>query len=346
MNKVIAFSGGEGASAEYRIKQPARFIDRYYEDITVDVRDKVNIEESNKHAASLWQRQSSKETFEIMYELKRNGQYIAYDIDDDLFSADIEAPDSSWYYNNMTKEGQTRLHNLKVWMQQVDELVVTTEHLKDRLSGINKNITVIPNSIDVDLFEMKEKEDSKDIILGWTGSATHYPDLKTMYQAVVDVVNRHDNVKLLTSSYENIDFWPGINPDKVIKMPWTEFKDYPNALRQIDIGLCPLKDSLFNRSKSNLKYIELGALGIPAICSKVEPYSKTIEQGIDGILVKAKGAVYKKWVDAMETLIADEKLRKRIAVNAHYKVLREYNQNLVVTQWADFYRRISNERSN
>lgn len=346
MNKVIAFSAGDGGSSEYRIKQPVRFIKKYFDDIQIDIKDKANIEESSNYSASFWQRQYSRETFEIMYELKNNGQYIAYEIDDDLFSIDPESPDSSWYFNNMTKEGQIRLHNLKVWMQQVDEIVVTTEHLKDRLSPINSNITVIPNAVDVHLFEMQEKEEKKDIIIGWTGSATHYPDLKTMYQAVVDVINRHNNVKLLTSSYENIDFWPGIDPDKVIKMPWTEFKDYPDALRQIDIGLCPLKDSLFNRSKSNLKYIELGALGIPSICSKVEPYAKTVTQGEDGLLVKAKGAVYKSWVDALETMIADEKLRKRIALNAHYKVLGDYNQNLVVKQWAQFYMRISNERTN
>jgi hypothetical protein len=52
------------------------------------------------------------------------------------------------------------------------------------------------------------------------------------------------------------------------------FDRYPQRLAelQLDVALVPLVDHPFNRSKSRLKLLELGALGIAVVASALPPY--------------------------------------------------------------------------
>jgi glycosyltransferase involved in cell wall biosynthesis len=67
-------------------------------------------------------------------------------------------------------------------------------------------------------------------------------------------------------------------------MPWNI--DVPTYLRTIDfdfdIGLSPLRDTQFARSKSPLKALEYGALGIPVVAANVEPYASFVRHGETG----------------------------------------------------------------
>jgi glycosyltransferase involved in cell wall biosynthesis len=69
----------------------------------------------------------------------------------------------------------------------------------------------------------------------------------------------------------------------------------------VGIGLCPLEDNVFNQSKSNLKYLEFAANGLPVVASAVEPYAKSIIHGETGLLVAAG----ESWVDAINSVTDD-----------------------------------------
>ena len=80
----------------------------------------------------------------------------------------------------------------------------------------------------------------------------------------------------------------------------------------IDIGLAPLRDRLHNRAKSNLKFLEFSALKTPLIASPVEPYKDT----------PARMAwSEEKWIENMEYLITNEKMR-RVSGNACYDIVK------------------------
>ncbi len=59
-------------------------------------------------------------------------------------------------------------------------------------------------------------------------------------------------------------------------------EQYPKLLAGFDIGLAPLIDSPFNRCKSDLKYVEYGKVGVPAVFSKVGPYTRSVKHGETG----------------------------------------------------------------
>lgn len=99
------------------------------------------------------------------------------------------------------------------------------------------------------------------------------------------------------------------------------FTDYINRLKELslDFALLPLRDILINtKGKSAIKYFELSVFRIAVIASDVAPYSKIIEHKDTGLLVKEQ----EQWTKAMDTLIQNERLRKRIGNTASRAVWR------------------------
>ena len=59
---------------------------------------------------------------------------------------------------------------------------------------------------------------------------------------------------------------------------------YKQALLNSDIAILPLKDDLFNRCKSAIKWVEYSSLGIPSVAVNIPPYSPEIEYSKTGFL--------------------------------------------------------------
>ena len=52
-----------------------------------------------------------------------------------------------------------------------------------------------------------------------------------------------------------------------------------------DFAIAPLEDDPFTRCKSDLKYLDYGALAIPAVFSDVRPYCETVRHRETGLVV-------------------------------------------------------------
>lgn len=127
---------------------------------------------------------------------------------------------------------------------------------------------------------------------------------------------------------------------KVLRLPadrhrhsWWEEKliKYYSTI-DFDIGLAPLEDTLFTRSKSYIKALEYGALGIPVIASDVGPYREYVEDGVTGFLVSKES----EWIDRIRLLIDDPELRESMGAAAHAKSLR-HTIAAGWRQWEDVY---------
>lgn len=121
----------------------------------------------------------------------------------------------------------------------------------------------------------EERDNGKPVIL-WAGSASHCGPggdlefLVPMIEATLDEFTWH---------------FVGVTPPslkgKVKFTPWSHFYDFPTMMQNIkaDIAIAPIKDSVFNQAKSDLKYLEYSAMNIPAICSSIAkgqgPYDLT-----------------------------------------------------------------------
>jgi glycosyltransferase involved in cell wall biosynthesis len=89
----------------------------------------------------------------------------------------------------------------------------------------------------------------------------------------------------------------------------------------MDIGLIPLKDTEFNRAKSNLKMLEMGAFGLPVIVSDVEPYQELSKNGINCLVVGKR-----EWYKSIRKLIDNHSLCTDLGLQLKEDVIKFRNE--------------------
>ena len=62
-------------------------------------------------------------------------------------------------------------------------------------------------------------------------------------------------------------------------MDWDKL---PALISEVDINLAPLVDSIFNRAKSEIKWIEAALVKVPTVASKIGAFSDMVIDGETG----------------------------------------------------------------
>ncbi len=101
-------------------------------------------------------------------------------------------------------------------------------------------------------------------------------------------------------------------------IPYAEYEKY---LQNSDIALLPLKDTSFNRAKSDLKFIESAANGVVVLASPTV-YESVVQDGRNGFLYHNP----REFGERLELLIRDSACRQEVAMAAYEYV--KYNRLL------------------
>jgi hypothetical protein len=229
-----------------------------------------------------FQRQATPIQNSFIKELRKHqkdlGYRLIYEVDDIVFREDI--PD----YNRCkdafaSKETETTILDI---MSQMDEITVTCQFMKDYYISKtgNKNITVIPNYAPKSwlsryynperLVKLYDQYKKRPRIL-YAGSGTH-----------VDVINRtgmkddfeHVLPEIIKARKKFKFVWKGTFPPAIKPfidngemefLPWSPLFEHPQGMLDAKCNACfaSLQDNIFNRSKSNIKIVEAGGLGMP-----------------------------------------------------------------------------------
>jgi glycosyltransferase involved in cell wall biosynthesis len=256
-----------------------------------------------------------------LYPLK----HIIMETDDDFTAVDPSSPSYRAYNPGSDYEWWNTQQ-----LQSASHVITSTDYLKERFSKYNKNITVIPNAIDFELWDKAREgyKKHKRVRIGWMGSCTHFKDLEMIKEALETVLERHKNAEVYMVGYDPMIF---NHPRIIIHNKWSNIMDYPQFVGKysFDIGIAPLRDSIFNRAKSNLRYIEYSALQIPTVASDVMPM-KCIKSDKTGILVENNTA---KWVEALSALIIAPERRSLMGMAAYHYVKHNLNAKTVAKQY-------------
>lgn len=260
----------------------------------------------------IWLQRANHEVFQqLIPSLQAQGKKIVMDMDDTLW----HIPATNLAHRHYPKK---ELDKVDAVCRLVDCLTASTQPLADFLSDrFNKEVFVIQNHIWKQDEIIGEKPQNEKIKIGWAGSYTHLGDFD------------HHLVNVLRGlPYDKVEFYSmGFTPQFfkpfAQSLPWVETKDFHNVFsaQNWDIGIMVAQDNMFNRCKSNLKYLEYGSIKCAAIGHTVYPYTTTIEHGIDGLLVKKEKT---DWKEHIYRLIEDEPFRKQLAEAAYEKVNKFY----------------------
>ena len=186
----------------------------------------------------------------------------------------------------------------------------------------------MPNSLDERLFESGPEPAAPDpsvLTIGYMGTLTHEADLRMVLTPLRALLRRHaGRVRLelvggaaedrLVSLFEGLPFHQ-LHPRHDDAYP--KFVPWMRQNLRWDVAVAPLEDDAFTRCKSDLKYLDYGALGIPGVFSDVRPYRDSVRHRETGLLASDDE---KAWADALEEIVRDTALRARLAAGARSEV--------------------------
>lgn len=262
-----------------------------------------------------------------------NGITVLFDIDDDLLNID------------KTHRAYERYKKLGYLLEYViinsNIITVPNSILKNQLIGLNNNIHVIPNTV-IDFwdinhdFEVKNLNLKNVIKIGYFGSSTHERDLDLIKDAINIVKDYFEDktivFDLIGGSNNDFDWINRINiPNNYLTYP--NFVEWLEETVDWDIAVAPLEENNINYSKSNLKYLEYSALGIPAIYSDVGPYHK-IHNESEGLVVSNDSNI---WANSIIRLIEDTELYNNIITNSFMDIYSNFNIENAVVIWKSIF---------
>jgi glycosyltransferase involved in cell wall biosynthesis len=234
------------------------------------------------------------------------------DLDDDLFRI---PPDNRRAYGVYSQPVvQATLREAVV----VSDLVtVSTEPLAraviDACQIDPARVTVLPNRVPASLLAVNRQRRDR-VTVGWAGSPSHEPDMALVAVPLRKFLDRHRDVDLHLIGHD----WRsamGLRRSNVRVTGWAESLPAYWQSIDFDIGLAPLAHSIFAMSKSAIKVLEYGALGIPSIASDEAPYRDAIVDGVTGFLVRRPA----DWDRRLRELASDAAMRAEMgaAARAH-----------------------------
>lgn len=241
-------------------------------------------------------------------------------------------------------------------------VTVSTDRLKRIYEKYNPNIVVSPNAIDFEVWPEPKRIIDGCVRMGLIGSNSHYQDWKFIAPVVKEALDANPNLKLVFNSWfvaqgmkgdalEDMrtkpqipDFFKWtINHPQVEMFSGVEVWDYPRWLadKGIDFMLCPLVANDFNRAKSNLKYLEMGAMKTPVIAQDLEPYNQDIRPGLNGLLASSPDS----WLKAINRLAKDGLYRASLGSAAYIDVKTRFDQERVSARLAEHIKKLGEKNA-
>lgn len=333
--KIIAYCGPSG-SRLYRIEQIAKYLNKTGEYQFLISPNFPNDEElvwadliflqhtiEPRALADAW-----------AYKVER-GKKIITDIDDT-----IEYKESSPFYDRNKK------HNAKPWMMELlkisDLVTCTTQPLYEEAIQFNKNVHVLPNYLDMDLWDKGTvPNETPSLRLLWAGSITHRDDLEMIAPVIRKLLLKYEKLKFVSCGDEYVDkLFSDLSPTKheyIQAMPvYTRWGEYAQTL-MADIAIAPLIDSHFNECKSFLKYLEYGMIKAPAVYSP-SAYKGVIKDWENGFIANNLD----EWEKCLTFLIEKPTLRDHVRKTAYLDVTKNYDISKHVYKWNRLYKKLYN----
>lgn len=175
------------------------------------------------------------------------------------------------------------------------------------------------------------------IVIGYfSGSAHHDADFELVAPALAQVLRDHPHTRLALGGKLNVGPEFDALKDRVSFAPFRPYAEFVQLLGKIDINLAPLDlNALLAQSRSDLKYIEASAFGVPTIASPSRAYLDAIEDGRTGLI-----AADHEWRDKLEQLICAPDRRRDMGAAARSYVTDAVSPAAGCAEWADLFVRL------
>ena len=319
--KVAVWSMSDDACAEYRLNLPAKTLAAQGHDVFIDANgafiqwnlplaeggqpsEHHQIVTVSQYDADVvvMQRPANRSHVDLIPHLKKQGIRVIIDIDDRY---------DQIHRGNMAFEhfdpNTNKMMNYKFVYEAckiADAVTATTPDLVNTY-GFGHGY-LIPNYIPERYFDIRLEKIPNSI--GWAGAmVTHPTDLQTVGSAVANVVRDTQAHFRVIGPGEGVQDALGLS-EAPEATDWVSRETYFEEVSRLEVGIVPLADSVFNKSKSALKMLEYAALGVAPVGSPTPDNTRVNKLGIGRL-----AATPQKWQKTLRSLVNNEAYRKELA---------------------------------
>ena len=240
----------------------------------------------------------------------KSGAKVIFDFDDAIWHMDVSEGNKKFkFLKNPSKTGDI--------IALSDLIFAGNQYLADYAKLNNKNIVIVPTTIDAKEYQRMSLPKDVAVCIGWSGSVTtikHFEFAIPILERIKEKYGNKVKIKVIgDGNYRNEKLG-------VVGIGWSH-ADEVKELSGIDIGIMPLPNDEWAKGKCGLKGLQYMALEIPTLMSPVGVNSEIIQDGVNGYL--ADGV--EEWVEKISKLVESEELRKELGRKARQTVVEHYS---------------------
>ena len=255
--------------------------------------------------------------------LQGAGVTVLYEIDDYVHGV-AELRD----HGNAHRFDKAKVRGFEMAMRAADGLIVSTEWLGEQYRAFNPNVWVCRNGLDLPRYALTRPA-REGVAIGWAGGMGHLDAVRPWLASVAGVMRARPETRFVTVGQDHaLQLTPEFGAARTTAIPFSPLETYPAAMTNFDVALAPAGKGGFFRGKSDLRWLEASALGIPLIADP-DTYPG-IEHGVTGFHA-ASPAEAREILDA---LVADAGLRERVGQAARAHVLEHRSVQAMAPAWA------------
>ena len=263
---------------------------------------------------------------------KKLNKKVLFDIDDLVFDTKytntntfvqaLSPYEKSYYDKNVRLMGKTLL--------LCDGSITTNKFLAKELKNYVPEVFINHNVASEEMWKLSENalikkskiKISEEIIIGYfSGSISHNSDIKMIIPVLTKILLEFKNVKLLLLGELDLPYELKSFSSQIIKVKFIDWRKLPELISKVDINIAPVEDCIFNKGKSENKWVEAALVKVPTIASNMGEFKQNIIHGKTGLLCTKS----EEWYIAIKSLITDNNLRQTISSNAFEVCKKKYN---------------------
>jgi glycosyltransferase involved in cell wall biosynthesis len=255
------------------------------------------------------------------------GITVLYEIDDWLHG--VRKLERHAHKEHFTRD---EVASYELCMRAADGIICSTEWLARRYRSLNPRTWVCRNGIDARRFALT-RPPRAEVGVGWAGGTGHTASAKPWVREVGAVMRRRPDVRFISVGQPFAQWLePEFGAERCLAIPFTALEVYPSAMAHFDVALAPAGKGGYFQGKSDLRWLEASALGIPTIADPaVYP---EIEHGVTGFHAETP----QEMAAILDELVSDPALRERVGAAAHEYVMEHRTAQVAAQRWAEVLR--------
>jgi len=216
-------------------------------------------------------------------------------------------------------------------LREVDGVICATTFTESKHKDHNQRTYVCRTGLDTDTYALPRGE-RDHVVIGFAGNPVEHAHTAPRWApAIINVMDRHPTTRFRSVGLPLADWLRPRFGDRCDHVGVVGLNAYPAELNEMDIILSPSAEGDLFRGKSDLRWLQASALGIPTVAD-TRTYSD-VRHRETGMTATASATAER----CLEELVTDPELRCELGQRARAYVREHRDVKVAVREWESVF---------